>query len=146
MPMLNLTAEENSRVGNLARSIWMGLRSTGYEITRVSETPNIFYAIRDTDGERLLFAIRVKGEPTFRTKTQEYEFGIDGPDMDAYLNLYRNYPVTLFLVFFPTIKENAIYYGDIDDVSTKSRHWQDDRKFPRGIYFVRRATLKKLGD
>lgn len=136
--------EHDAKAGYLSRVLWTGIRASGYVIERVWDAPNIFHARREDDGSEFLFAIRIKGEPTFRRVTGEWEYGIDVPDWLAYEQMRKAHPEMLFLLFFPTVSDTSMWFGGYEVINKNKRHWKDDKKFPIGIYFIRREFLQKV--
>lgn len=154
MSTMNQTSISSEVIGSLARAIWADIRKSGYTVERVYEGPDVFLA--EKPGARFYFALRMKGEPSYRRKTKEYEYGVDEPDMKAYLSISTadripgdpptgDVPVPSFIIFFPTATDNTIYFGELHDIVTHARHWQDRHHFPAGIYFIGRKHLEKLG-
>ncbi len=114
-----------------------GLTESGYTITTRTDLPRTSYAFNKNTGDKFFFDIRKKQTATFRRVTQEWELGVDIPDIDLYHDAGKTNPGVPFLVFFETEEPPGIKWVELERISNKGRKWMDADHFPLGIIFVK---------
>jgi hypothetical protein len=135
----------------LKELVWqvaLPIADAGYELSRISDEFKVYLARPIVErGEktlpRFLIAVRTKTKASFRHITQEYEFGIDAPDMGYYATMTDAFPEAPFYIVFPVVEAKKIWFGDLTEIHKKSRYWRDRIKFPNGIFFIETKNLKE---
>lgn len=131
--------------------IWevaLTITDAGYSLHKISDEFQVYQARPIEEAwektmPRFIMAMRSKTEASFRNISQEYEFGIDVPDMQYYITIQDAFPEAPFYIVFPVINAGKIWFGELDEIHMKSRFWRGGVKFHAGIFFVEVKSLRE---